>query len=102
MILNIYAYLNKALGCYSTPQFDDHDDKAVVVAVTRQLKQAFLDNRKVEELERLEFHKLGTFDDITGELKHDKVVLLDCGGIICGFKRQLEEDKSLGDKTNEQ
>lgn len=104
MKLNIYAYFNNDLGCYSSPQFDDHEHKAVVVAVTRQLKSVVIDNKPTAEFERLEFHCLGTFDDVTGELVSKKEVLLSCKDVINGFKSQLAEqkDKELikGDKVN--
>lgn len=86
MILNVYSYFNKLIKAYDTKmQFDDHDDEKVVFNVQRGLN-ARLVLGTYQDLRFLQFFKLGTFDDETGEFKADKVLLLDFDNVIAQFE----------------
>ena len=90
MILNVYAYFNKMLNAFSNAQYDDHTPENVCIYIQRDIKQAFLKG-EYEKIRYLDFYKLGTFNDETGEFENDKELLLN--DILEGFST-LEEDQN--------
>lgn len=100
MILNIYAYFNKLVKAFDTKfQLDDHDDEKVVYNVSRAIN-ARLALNKYDDLRFLQFYKLGTFDDESGEFVADKVLLLDLDNVIAQYEsKQVKEVKENGESV---
>lgn len=100
MKLGIYSYFNKGIGAFDTRmQFDDHDEKAVVYGVARAFKARCVLGT-YNDLHFLQFFKLGTFDDETGEFVADKKLLLDFDKEISLFENTLKESKENGESSN--
>lgn len=85
MILNVYAYYNKMLNAFSNAQYDDHSPENVCIYIQRDIKQAFLKG-DYEKIRYLDFYKLGTFNDETGEFINDKQLLLNLDTVIAGLE----------------
>ena len=90
MKLNILIFKNKAIECFTTPQFDDHDPKMAA----EQLRRSLIiekDVTKVDPYKNLELYHLGEFDDLTGEIKQkEPELLLDCSAVVKGRKDYVE------------
>ena len=82
MILNILVFKNLKINCFTTPQYDDHDPKDAA----EQLRRSLIcekDVTKVNPYKNLELYCMGTFNDLTGEMKVTKPeLLLDCAAIV--------------------
>lgn len=94
MKLNILIFKNTVLGCYTTPQFDDHDVEIVAVQLARSIKANLTESKedKVVHLKGLELYHLGTFDDETGlcDILEYPKLLLNCEEV---FKTYGKKDK---------
>lgn len=94
MILNVYAYFNKMLNAFSNAQYDDHTPENVCIYIQRDIKQAFLKG-EYEKIRYLDFYKLGTFNDETGEFINDKELLLNLDTVIAGLEAAQVAQKNL-------
>lgn len=94
MILNILIFKNLKIGAFTTPQFDDHDPKDAA----EQLRRALVvekDVNKVNPYKNLELYCVGSFDDLTGEIKVcEPVKLLDCAA-ICKTREDYVESSEI-------
>lgn len=82
MILDVLAYKNKKLRCFSNPFYSQEKLENLEVSVTRQIIQGDKDKAK-----NLALYHFGTFDDITGkyDLKKEPELLFDCDDIIAAL-----------------
>lgn len=82
MKLEILIFKNVNLGCYTVPQFDDHDVETVAVQLARSIKANLKDDNavNVQHLRGLQLYHLGKFDDETGKcvMLEEPKLLLDC------------------------
>lgn len=90
MKLNILIFKNKAIECFTTPQFDDHDPKMAA----EQLRRSLIvekDVKKVNPYKNLELYHIGEFDDLTGVISQkDPELLLDCAAVVQGREDYVE------------
>lgn len=83
MKLNVLIFKNVAIGAFTQPIFDDHEPDVAA----EQLKRLLItekDVSKVNSYKNLELYLLGTFNDLTGELKvfNQPEMILDCVSIV--------------------
>lgn len=90
MRLTVICFKNKAIGAYTTPQFDDHDKEVISKTLARAI--AVGEQEKIINYKYLSLYLLGYFDDETGIF--DAVVpelLLDCDDLLAA--RAISEEK---------
>lgn len=70
MILNGYCYYNRKIGAFTAPQFLQFSKEQKIEGDQR----AFLLAEEKDKVlyEEMELHHIGTFDDVSGELKVHK------------------------------
>lgn len=79
MKLTIFAYKDNALGCYTTPFFDDRSIENVGVGVTR----AILKSDKKSTMKHKVLYKIGTYDDVSGIIcSCDPELIVDCDEVL--------------------
>lgn len=89
MILNIYAFKDNALGCFTQPFYNDVPVENVGVGTTRAIIGATPDKRAAYKHKVL--FKLGTFDDVKGKFTEcDYELVLDCDEVLA----RLDDGKS--------
>lgn len=92
MKLEILIFKNVELGCFTTPQFDDHDAEVVAVQLARSIKANLKGNtaEKVAHLKGLELYHLGDFNDETGKcnLLSQPKLLLNCTEVFNSYGKE--------------
>lgn len=72
MIYNLYSVYDKVDSCHNSGiqlfRSDARASRSVVESVKSQNLQAKAQNRPLIDINEFELHKLGTFDDVTGEI----------------------------------
>ena len=81
MILNIYAFKDNALGCYTQPFYNDIPAENLIVGIQRAIVAAEKSKRSTWKHKVL--YRLGVFDDATGKIENcDLELVLDCDEIL--------------------
>lgn len=86
MLLNVFAYKNELLDCFTNPFFTDVDVEKMSVNVSRQI----VIEKDKDKIAHLKFYFIGTFDDVTGKfslLEEPKLLL--CTDDIIGGKKDV-------------
>lgn len=90
MKLNVLIFKNVAIGAFTSPVFDDHNP----LDAAEQLRRSIIiekDLNVVNRYKNLELYKLGTFDDLSGELiTHKPELLLNCVEVVKGREDYVE------------
>lgn len=89
MILKVFVYRNKKMGCYTNPIFIQENEENTEVNMTRAIIAAGKEESK--KYKSLALYKLGTFDDVKGkfELLDEPELLVDCDDIIAKVEASL-------------
>jgi len=81
MILNIFAFKDNALGCFTQPFYNDVPAENVGVGVTRAIISAIPEKRAGYKHKVL--YKIGQFDDCKGKFTEcDHELVIDCDEVI--------------------
>lgn len=82
MILDVYAFRNKALKCYANPYFSQEKKENVDQNLARSIFAAGPAGK--EKYKNLALYYFGTFDDTLGkyDLLREPELVVDCDDII--------------------
>lgn len=81
MILNVYAFKDNALCCFTQPFYNDVPIENLEVGITRAIVGA--DPSRRASYKHKVLYKLGTFDDAVGKIDCcDPVLVLDCDEVL--------------------
>lgn len=79
MKLVVYAYKDNALGCYTTPFFDDRPTENVGIGVAR----AIIASEKKSSMKHKVLYKIGEYDDAVGLITSvEPELVLDCDEVL--------------------
>lgn len=79
MTYTIFSYKDNKIGCYSNPFYDDRPVEHVATGVTR----AILGSDNKDKMKHKVLYKIGTFDDVKGELVPcSPELVLDCDEVL--------------------
>ena len=83
MILNIYAFKDNKLRCYTQPFYNDVPVENVAVGTTRAILGAKDPNIYKSKV----LYLLGTFDDASGKIiSQEPELVLDCDEVLGGLE----------------
>ena len=81
MILNIYAFKDNGLGCFTQPFYNDVPIENLEVGVTRAIVGADVSKRSSYKHKVL--YKIGVFDDTNGKIESvSPELVLDCDEVL--------------------
>lgn len=79
MKVSVYSYKDNALGCYSSPFYDDRPSENVRIGVAR----AIIGSEKRSSMAHKVLFKIGEFEDTTGIITPiDPEFILDCDEVL--------------------
>ena len=91
MMLSVYAYKDNALGCYTTPFFDDRPSENVGIGVAR----AIIASEKKSSMKHKVLYKIGTYDDAKGSITPcEPELILDCDEVLARVGSENAETKN--------
>ena len=76
MVLQVYAYRNKAIMAYSNPFYDNKDPKDMGITIARAI---ITNPQQMKDLKVCELVHLGSFDDESGRFESiEPVFIINC------------------------
>lgn len=90
MKLAIYSFKDNALGCFTSPFYDDRPTENVGIGVAR----AIASSTKKEVYKHKVLYKIGEFDDALGtftEIGH--ILVLDCDELLTSLESHEKNGK---------
>lgn len=82
MKLNVMAFYNKKITCYTQPHFIDIEPEKAALQLSRSLTLTD-DWKMIDQYKNLILYYLGQFDDETAEfIQEEKRALLDCSLVV--------------------
>lgn len=101
MILNVMAFYNKKINCYTQPHFIDMEPEKAALQLSRTLTLTE-DWKMIDQYKNLTLYYLGQFDDETGEfIQEEKRALLDCSLVVKNkAKKEGKKDVKPSIPTN--
>ena len=93
MILQIYAFKNNKLRCFTQPFYNDVPEENLAAGTTRAIIDAPEEKRGIYKNKCL--YRLGEFDDTKGKITScDPVLVLDCDEVIASIDYGKEDFKN--------
>lgn len=79
MKLSVYSFKDNALGCFTSPFYDDRPLENVAIGVARSIASS----EKKQNYKHKVLYKIADFDDATGTITPcDHVLVLDCDELL--------------------